>query len=111
MDHHKENVQQIKVGQEHCPLVTVSSLRYQHSNVSWLLGDFLVINCGDPGIPDNGTTMGNSTTFGSVVTHTCDPGFVLNGEDERECVLSDDPSIGVWSEPLPTCDGKSTILN
>ena len=45
------------------------------------------------------------------MTHTCDPGFMLSGADERECILSDDPSIGVWSEPLPTCDSKSTILN
>ena len=41
------------------------------------------------------------------MTHTCDPGFMLDGADVRECVLSDDPLIGVWSEPLPICNRKS----
>ena len=40
----------------------------------------------------------------------CDVGFELNGTDERECILSD-PSTGVWSEPLPSCDSKSNFPN
>ena len=44
------------------------------------------------------------------MTHMCDVGFELNGADERECILSD-PSTGVWSEPLPSCDSKYKFLN
>jgi len=63
---------------------------------------YIVINCGDPGRPDNGNTIVTSTTVGSVVTHTCNDGFVLDGADQRECI-----SAGMWSAPLPTCRSKS----
>ena len=88
----------------------VSSLNYYNPDTGWLLDVFLVIDCGDPGIPINGSTTGTSTTFGSVVTHTCDVGFMLDGADQRECIL-DDSSNGVWSEPLPTCTSKYNLLN
>ena len=60
-----------------------------------------VIDCGDPGTPSNGNTIGTSTTFGSIVNHTCNIGYILNGEDQRECL-----SNGFWSSPLPTCISK-----
>ena len=44
---------------------------------------------------------GLSTTFGSVVNHTCNPGFRLDGAFERVCL-----SNGNWSPPLPTCECK-----
>ena len=66
---------------------------------------YIVINCGDPGIPDDGTTTGTITTFGSVVTHSCDDGFVLLGADERICLES-----GNWSAPLPSCNSTSLRL-
>ena len=34
-------------------------------------------------MPDDGTTMGTSTIFGSVVTHACNEGFLLGGEALR----------------------------
>ena len=43
-----------------------------------------------------------STTFGSVVNHTCIEGYRLRGEFQRICL-----SNGEWSGPLPTCDRKS----
>ena len=70
-----------------------------------------VVDCGDPGTPLNGNTTGTfintgsadagrvlSTTFGSIVNHTCDEGYRLVGESQRECL-----SNGSWSAPLPTC--------
>ena len=71
------------------------------------------INCGDPGTPTNGDTMGTlvragtsndlalDTTLGAIVNHTCDEGFEIQGAMERECLPS-----GEWSEPLPSCIGK-----
>ena len=71
-----------------------------------LVNLYTVVDCGDPGIPDNGTTTGTNTTFGSVVTHTCNDGFVLVGTDERICLES-----GNWSASLPSCESKNiTIL-
>ena len=75
----------------------------------------LVVDCGAPGIPGNGTTFGTfinvtltdvpilvlDTTFGAVVNHTCNEGFTLVGAPERECLAD-----GNWSAPLPTCECK-----
>ena len=78
----------------------------------------LVVDCGDPGTPFNGNTMGTlvtigptdirglSTTFGSVVNHTCNEGYRLVGAFERECL-----SNGSWSAPLPTCECKQLSLS
>ena len=63
-----------------------------------------VVSCGSPGTPMNGNTIVESTTFGSVVTHTCNTGFALNGTNRRECLAS-----GSWSDPLPSCICKCTI--
>ena len=42
-----------------------------------------------------------STTFGSTVNHTCNEGYRLIGDFQRECLGN-----GSWSAPLPTCKGK-----
>ena len=55
-------------------------------------------------MPENGATTGANTTFDSVVTHTCDDGFVLVGADERRCLES-----GNWSAPLPSCESKARL--
>ena len=60
-----------------------------------------VDTCGDPGTPTDGSTDVTSTTVGSVVTHSCNSGFVLVGAKERECLPN-----GTWSEPLPFCTGN-----
>ena len=63
----------------------------------------LVSDCGDPGTPMNGTTIGSSFTFGSAINHTCDSGFAISGSSQRECLAN-----GSWSGSLPTCVGKFT---
>ena len=64
----------------------------------------IVIDCGDPGRPVDGTTTGTSTTFRSVVNHTCNEGFLLSGAAQRVCLSS-----AMWSAPLPNCTGKSPM--
>ena len=64
-----------------------------------------VINCGDPGTPSNGDTEGTVTTFGSIVNHTCNEGYVLIGANERECLANES-----WSAPLSSCDSKSLYV-
>ena len=58
-------------------------------------------DCGDPGVPTNGRTFGNSTSVGAIVNHTCDNGYVIDGAEQRECRPD-----GTWSEPLPQCNRK-----
>ena len=66
-----------------------------------------VVDCGNPGIPMNGSTELETmtTTFGSIATHTCNTGFTLIGADRRECLDS-----GNWSRPLPICRSKYAIV-
>lgn len=65
----------------------------------------VVVDCGDPGILSNGNTVGTTTTFNSVVNHTCNMGYALNGTNQRVCLES-----GNWSAPLPMCISKSDLL-
>ena len=95
----------MEVGQLLCQDVNVSNqaLGYQNSNDNnWFN---IVVDCGDPGTPINGATTGTDTTFGSVVTHSCDDGFVLDGADKQICLES-----GNWSAPLPSCNSTSLRL-
>ena len=62
----------------------------------------LAVNCGSPLIPTNGGIIAPSTTFGSVMTHTCDSGFVLCGENNRTC-----QSNRSWSGSTPNCTSKA----
>lgn len=78
--------------------------------LSWckvLLFDTLltVITCGDPGVPANGLKAGDDFTVGHNVTFTCQPGYVMMGDDNavtRTCTNN-----STWSGTLPTCQGKN----
>jgi len=62
---------------------------------------YIATDCGDPGTPSNGNTIITTTTIGSVVNHTCDEGYVLEGESQRECLANRS-----WSGSLPSCSSK-----
>jgi len=59
------------------------------------------VDCGSPGRLLNGVSNFTSTTFGSMVTHMCDEGFVLCGIETRTC-----QSNSMWSGSLPDCVSK-----
>ncbi|ELU02209.1 hypothetical protein CAPTEDRAFT_136677 [Capitella teleta] len=46
----------------------------------------------------NGDAQGYKFTLGGIVNFTCDPGFVLVGANQAECL-----STGHWSTPAPKC--------
>lgn len=47
----------------------------------------------------NGRSFGNSSTYQSVVTYICDPGYNLNGASRRQCLIS-----GQWDFEIPICE-------
>ena len=57
-----------------------------------------LVECGDPGIPVNGHSMGNNFTYGSTVTFTCDIGYELQGNKTALCQAD-----GQWNATIPTC--------
>ena len=51
--------------------------------------------------------------LGTVATHSCDNGFVLQGPLTRTCIDDDGlDAVGVWSDSdnVPTCARKFTIF-
>ena len=48
--------------------------------------------------PANGASSGTATTFGSVVSYTCNTGYTLSGAASVMCEAS-----GSWSDVAPTC--------
>ena len=56
-----------------------------------------VLNCTDPGIPDNGGRLGSDFTNGSVVSFNCTDEYSLQGSEFIYCYR------GNWSNPLPQC--------
>lgn len=61
-----------------------------------------VVDCGHPGVPDNGAVQLSATTFDSVATFQCNQGYLLVGSTRREC-----QSNGQWSGTQPVCNGKA----
>ena len=58
-------------------------------------------DCGKLQIPQNGSLLGNKTTFPNFVTFSCDEGFTLKGSKVRHCQANK-----TWTGELTYCDGK-----
>ncbi|XP_078585767.1 CUB and sushi domain-containing protein 1-like [Branchiostoma floridae x Branchiostoma japonicum] len=59
------------------------------------------ITCGDPGDIRNGRKVVTGTLYGDIVTYSCDPGFILVGNDTYTC-----DAEGDWG-PAPFCEAHS----
>ena len=62
-------------------------------------------DCGSLQEPYNGTMSVTTTTFGSIITFTCDDGFYLNGSYEVECQAN-----GTWNSLPPTCSIRGMTM-
>ena len=56
------------------------------------------MNCGPPGVPQNGNVGVITTTFGATVMYSCSPTYILCGDDTRIC-----QGNGSWSGVVPDC--------
>ena len=61
-------------------------------------------DCGDPGVPQNGRRSLSGTRQGDRVDYSCNSGFELSGDRQRQC-----QSDGTWSGSLPTCKSKDSV--
>ena len=57
-----------------------------------------IVICSDPPIIANGQVIGKDRTFLSSIGYTCDEGYLLSGDDIRECY-----ETGSWSGETPEC--------
>eukprot|EP00117_Sycon_ciliatum_P020296 scpid38266/ scgid3722/ CUB and sushi domain-containing protein 3; CUB and sushi multiple domains protein 3 len=55
--------------------------------------------CGNPGLPDFGSRVGNGFCFGDLVSYSCNTGYGLIGVQNQRC-----QATGRWSGTVPTCD-------
>ena len=62
------------------------------------------VSCGPaPKAPANGQRRGSGTTFGSTVTYSCNPGYILQGDNRRTCMADRQ-----WSGVTTHCSRKLT---
>ena len=66
----------------------------------------VVVDCGNPDTPTNGSISFSSTNYSSEANISCDEGYVLIGESVRNCTES-----GTWSNPEVECRCKAIILH
>ena len=59
-----------------------------------------VVDCGPPPTLTNADLQFSSTVFQSVVTYSCNEGFIPTSSQNRTCLAS-----GLWSEADITCTG------
>ncbi len=60
-----------------------------------------VVSCSVLVAPSNGTLTGDSVSYWSEVTYSCDLGYILSGDADRTCQAD-----GVWSGSDPVCNSK-----
>ena len=65
---------------------------------------FAAVECATLVNPENGDVMVTGQTLGSVATYTCDDGFMLEGNENRECGPD-----GRWSGEEPICIREALI--
>ena len=57
------------------------------------------VNCGNPGVPENGQAHGDVYTYNSVINYTCNEGYLINGSHSIVCLPS-----GHWNGSRSTCN-------
>ena len=57
-----------------------------------------IVECGHPGAPVNGYSIGEYFTYGSKVIFSCDIGYELKGNETALCQAN-----GQWSSHIPLC--------
>ena len=61
----------------------------------------IAVDCGSLDSPANGSISLSATTFLSLAEYSCDLGYILIGEESRQCQAN-----RTWSGEDPICEGK-----
>lgn len=65
---------------------------------------FAYVDCGKPQSIQQGDSNFVKTTYGSVVTYSCQDGYILNGQSAMKCDLQDGEPF--WNSVPPVCEIK-----
>lgn len=69
---------------------------------TFIILEYSLEPCEDPGIPQYGRRHGINFAVGDIITFTCSSGYRLEGVSEIVCLGG---GRRVWSAPLPRCVG------
>ena len=73
-----------------------------HNFLIYIFIYFLVaVDCGSIIVPQNGSKVGQETTYPYSIKFSCDEGFILLGSTIRNCL-----AIGTWSGTETLCKGN-----
>ena len=78
--------------------LTGTTDRQCQSNGQWDIPTCDPVDCGNPGVPDNGQAHGDIYTYNSAINYTCNEGYLINGS--RSIVCQDNRE---WSNAVPGC--------
>ena len=72
-----------------------------------IFGSFtcIAVSCGRLGHPPKGRVTTSGYSVGSTAVYSCEVGYALEGESERECLVT-----GEWSGNEPVCTGEHIIV-
>ena len=88
---------------ERCKKLNTASIpNYYHSYCC------VLVDCGDPGTPADGSRNLTDNLEGSIVTYSCNTGFELVGNSSRLCELTADGPR--WSFTTPECISMIIVL-
>ena len=68
--------------------------------------EYFFADCSNLTAPSNGQVSLISTAPGSLATYTCDNGYMLIGDANRQCQID-----RTWSQQEPVCESKLLYLN
>ena len=74
---------------------------YVSAHTHDMLVPLSVVNCTALEDPEHGTLTGDSISFGSEVSYSCDNGYILTGDADRTCQAD-----GSWTGSDPICNSK-----
>lgn len=74
---------------------------------SFSASSYLVINCGDSGVPANGLRLGSDFTYGSTVSFQCSPGFTMDADRASTLICTKDRT---WNGTKPVCRGTVQVF-
>ena len=64
----------------------------------------LAVDCGYIATPQNGTKLGEETTYPHSMEFSCDEGFIMLGSSIRNCQAN-----GTWDGQETTCEGNNNL--
>ena len=92
---------EVEEGRETFSVTVTAGARTQVMDGRGTAQVLIVDSCGSLPRPEDGNVDAPITSVGSVATYSCNSGFLISGDSQRNCQMD-----GFWSGSAPTCLGN-----